>query len=170
MVFDRLTQLGYTELRHRRFFLALLMPQAGLDIMTHEIEIRQYIARALAALKQSGDNLELDYYDVAASRAYYAMFYATSGLLTSNGISRSKHSGVRAAFGEYFVKTGIFSPTYAKMLARAFELRLDSDYDVTGSVGRREAEETLKDARQFVKRVAQFLRESEGLGELIGEE
>jgi uncharacterized protein (UPF0332 family) len=91
------------------------------------------------------------------------MFYATSALLASRGISRSKHSGVRAAFGECFVRTGIFDPIYAKMLARAFELRLDSDYDVTGSVGRREAEETLEDAQQFVKQVAQFLRVSEGL-------
>ncbi len=40
------------------------------------------------------------YHGFAASRAYYAMFYAAQALLLSLGLSFSKHSGVIAAFGQ----------------------------------------------------------------------
>lgn len=47
-------------------------------------------------------------YDFAASRAYYAMFYLVEALLSSLGLSFSKHSAVISAFGQHFVKTGEF--------------------------------------------------------------
>jgi len=75
--------------------------------MDHSTDVRLYLKRAHSALLQARDNLNLTHYDVAVSRAYYAMFYATSALLASKGISRSKHSGVCSAFGEHFVKTGL---------------------------------------------------------------
>jgi len=61
--------------------------------------------RSLAAgrrLFQAGD------YDFAASRAYYAMFYLAEALFLSKGLSFGKHAAVIAAFGQQFVKTGIF--------------------------------------------------------------
>lgn len=73
-------------------------------------EIKLYIDRARLALQQSKDNLDLGHYDVAVSRAYYAMFYAATALLHSQGISRKKHSGVHSAFGQQFVKTGLIEP------------------------------------------------------------
>ena len=72
--------------------------------MTQPAEVQLYLDRAKDGLKQAEDNLKLGYYDVATSRAYYAMFYATSALLVTQGISRSKRSGVQAAFGQYFVQ------------------------------------------------------------------
>ena len=75
--------------------------------MTQQIEIELYLERARSALQQARDNLNLDYYDVATSRAYHAMFYAAGALLASRGISRSKHSGVHSAFSQYFVKPGL---------------------------------------------------------------
>jgi uncharacterized protein (UPF0332 family) len=101
--------------------------------------------------------LNLDYYDVATSRAYYAMFYAASALLVSQGISRSKHSGVHAAFGQYFVKPGLIEPEYSRMLINAFNVRLDSDYEVKPSLNRELAEDMLRDARNFVERAKLFL-------------
>ncbi|RME36131.1 MAG: HEPN domain-containing protein [Thermoflexia bacterium] len=37
------------------------------------------------------------YYDFAASRAYYAAFYAATALLLSEGLEFSKHSAVIAS-------------------------------------------------------------------------
>jgi uncharacterized protein (UPF0332 family) len=86
-----------------------------------------FLERADNTLKQAEDNLNLRHYDVATSRAYYAMFYAASALLVSREISRSKHSGVHSAFGQYFVKRGLIEPEYSRMLVNAFNVRLDSD-------------------------------------------
>lgn len=127
--------------------------------MSTTIEIQSYIERAQTALKQSRDNLKLGYDDVAISRAYYAMFYAATALLLSQGISRSKHAGVHSAFGQHFVKTGLFEPEYSRMLVNAFRLRLDSDYELKPSLNPGTAENLLHDAEQFVKRAELYLRQ-----------
>lgn len=66
----------------------------------------------------------------AASRAYYAMFYATEALLSEKGLRFRKHGGVHAAFGEHFVKSGLFDQKYHQWLLDAFDKRLQSDYGV----------------------------------------
>jgi uncharacterized protein (UPF0332 family) len=55
-------------------------------------------------------------FDFAASRAYYAMFYVAESLLLGEGLSFSKHSGVIAAFGQHFTKTGRLSPEFHRYL------------------------------------------------------
>ena len=42
--------------------------------------------------------------EAAISRAYYAAFYLAQAALATKDISRSKHSGVIAAFGEHLTK------------------------------------------------------------------
>jgi len=87
------------------------------------------------------------------------LFYATTALLRTQGVSRSRHSGVYAAFGEYFVKPGYIEPEYGRMLVNAFNLRLDSDYEVAPIVSRELAEDILSDAERFVRRAASHLEE-----------
>lgn len=128
--------------------------------MAQQTDVELYLQRARDALQQAGDNLNLGYYDLATSRAYYAMFYATNALLASKGISRSKHSGVHSAFGEYFVKAGLIETEYAKTLGHAFDSRLDSDYDMTFTAERTLAEEVLRDAQRFVERAERYLRQA----------
>jgi len=43
--------------------------------------------------------------DLAASRAYYSLFYTAEALLLSRGLSFSSHSAVIANFGKEFAKT-----------------------------------------------------------------
>ncbi len=129
--------------------------------MAQQTEARLYLDKAGLALQQAKDNLEWGYYDVAASRAYYAMFYAASALLVSKGISRGKHAGVHSAFGEYFVKPGLIEPQYSRMLVNAFNVRLDSDYDVRLSLDKALAEDILSDARQFVERAVAYFEQEE---------
>jgi len=127
--------------------------------MTPQTEIGLYLERAHNALQQARDNLHLGHYDVAISRAYYAMFYAASALLSSKGISRSKHSGVHSAFGQYFVKPGLIESQYSRMLVNAFNVRLDSDYDVKLTLNKALTEDILRDARQFVERATAHLQQ-----------
>jgi len=120
-------------------------------------EVRLYLDRTHVDLQAAQGNLDLGFYGVAITRAYYAMFYAASALLASKGISRSKHTGVHSAFSEHFVKTGLIETEYAKMLGYAFDSRLDSDYDITFLADRTLAEEILRDAGCFVERIESYL-------------
>lgn len=127
--------------------------------MAPQTEIELYLERADQALQQAQDNLKLSYYEVATSRAYYAMFYAASALLVSRGISRSKHSGVHSAFGQYFVKPGLIEPEYSRLLVNAFNVRLDGDYGMQPVISRAQAKDILGDAQRFVARAEVYLQQ-----------
>ncbi len=125
-----------------------------------QADISLYLDRARTDLEAAESNLQQGYYAVSVTRAYYAMFYAASALLASEGITRSKHSGVLAAFGERFAKPGLIEADYAKALGHAFDARLDSDYDITFTTDRGLAQDVLDEAQRFVERAEQYLREA----------
>ena len=65
----------------------------------------------------------------AHSRAYYAAFYAAEAALLALGETRSKQSGVIAAFGRLVVKDGGFDRELGGTLSALFEGRNAADYD-----------------------------------------
>lgn len=87
------------------------------------------------------------------------MFYAAHALLASKDITRSKHSGVHAAFGEFFVKTGLIEAEYSRLIYNAFDARLDSDYEMALTAEKESAVSILGDAKRFVARVHQYFDE-----------
>jgi len=97
------------------------------------------------------------YYEFAVSRAYYAMFYATEALLMSKDLRFAKHKGVIAAFGEHYVKTGLFTQEHATMLTDAFEDRAEGDYDFMASFSREEAQSALEKAARFCTDIERYL-------------
>jgi uncharacterized protein (UPF0332 family) len=122
-------------------------------------EIQRYLRSADDELQAAHDNLQLGHIRVAVSRAYYAMFYASTALLGSRGVWRSKHQGVIAAFGEHFVKPGLIEPAYGRMLNDAFHARLDTDYVPHVHLDADATRELVQKAQGFVRRIAQFLAE-----------
>jgi uncharacterized protein (UPF0332 family) len=83
-------------------------------------EIEQYLGLAREELVTARDNLQLGHFRVAVSRAYYAMFYAATALLGSQGLWRSKHQGVIAAFGEHLCENWLDRTALRTHLARCF--------------------------------------------------
>jgi uncharacterized protein (UPF0332 family) len=74
------------------------------------------------------------YYDFAASRAYYAMFYVASALLADLGQSYSSHAAVISAFGREFATAGRLDTKYHRWLIDAQDLRNIGDYGVGSQV------------------------------------
>jgi uncharacterized protein (UPF0332 family) len=70
------------------------------------------------------------YYDFAASRAYYAMFYLAEAFLLEYGLAFSKHSAVIAAFGERFTKTGLVPVELHRYLRDGQDSRNAGDYHI----------------------------------------
>jgi uncharacterized protein (UPF0332 family) len=60
---------------------------------------------------------------VALTRAYYAIFYAASAMLFSEGIKRSKHSGVQSAFRQSFIRSGIIEAEYSDIYGAVRDAR-----------------------------------------------
>ena len=95
-------------------------------------------------------------------KAYYAIFYAANALLLTRGLSRSKHSGVIAAFRQHFVKPGHIEDEYGEIYGRVMDDRNLSDYDVESSIEPERARADLSDAQRFVERVTRYLDEGPG--------
>ena len=95
--------------------------------------------------------------DVAASRAYYAMFYAAEALLLSVDLTFSKHQGVIAAFGLHFAKTRELPPELHGYLNDAFRLRQVADYARGISVSHEDAELAVQRAEEFIAAIEAYL-------------
>lgn len=90
-------------------------------------------------------------YDFAVSRAYYAMFYVAEALLLGEGKTFSKHSGVIAAFGQQFVKTGQVAADFHRYLIEGQASRNISDYDASSSLTKEQSEEQIRRAKAFIE-------------------
>jgi uncharacterized protein (UPF0332 family) len=93
----------------------------------------------------------------AISRAYYAAFYAAEVALLELGETRSKHSGVIAAFVELLVKRGELGPESGKVLRSLFDRRSGADYDLADAPDRAEGERAIADAEGFVDAIGAWL-------------
>jgi uncharacterized protein (UPF0332 family) len=102
-------------------------------------------------------------FDSAVSRLYYAMFYGAEALLLAKGKTFSSHRAVVSAFGEFFIKTGLFPKEMHQWLHRAFEKRQISEYDYLTGISESEVVDLQEKAGLFIERTESFLR-SEGFG------
>jgi len=115
----------------------------------YESEISSNLERAETNLQVARELFDKGYYDISASRAYYAAFYAASALLLNEGIDTSKHSGVIALIHQHFVKGGKLSKEQGKNLNWLFELRSVGDYGVSLHVASEEARKAVDIAENF---------------------
>jgi uncharacterized protein (UPF0332 family) len=122
-------------------------------------EVVLYMERAHEMLAVSANNLAADFCGSAVNRAYYAIFDAANALLATRGISRSRHSGVIAAFREFFVLPGLIEAEYSEIYGQVMDDRNVSDYEVDLPIDTDVAARDLGHARRFVARVERFLRQ-----------
>lgn len=122
-------------------------------------EINSLIERAKKYIKSAEILLENEDYESSVSRIYYAMFYSVQALLLTRNMSFSSHKGVISAFGEHFIKTGIFPKNMGRELNKAFEKRQISDYEYTFVILIKEAEDLFRSGANFVEKISFYLKE-----------
>lgn len=123
----------------------------------YDSEISSNLERAETDLQVARELLEKGYYDVSASRAYYAAFYGASALLLNEGLDTSKHSGVIALVHQHFVKRGKLSKEQGRNLNWLFELRSVGDYGGSLHVTMDDARKAVNIANDFFEAVRDLL-------------
>ena len=126
-------------------------------------EVVLYIKNAQEMLTVAAHNLANSFYGSAINRAYYAIFYAANALLATRGLCRSKHSGVIAAFRQYFVKPGHIEVEYGNIYGQVMDDRHVSDYDIETTIELARARTDLSAAHRFVDRIERYLKEGDWL-------
>ncbi len=92
----------------------------------------------------------------AVSRAYFAAFFAAETALLALGETRSKHSGVVAAFVHLLVRRGDLDKDTGRLLRSLFERRNEADYAPV-PVPPDEADAAIGDAEHVVTAVERWL-------------
>lgn len=123
-------------------------------------EIKANLERAIQSLDAARGLVSSGYPDFAASRAYYAAFYAATALLLCEELTFSKHSGVIANIHQSFVKTGRLDVQHGKNLNWLFELRGIGDYGGLVHVSEQDAEQAIMVAEGFLEAVNELISEA----------
>lgn len=124
----------------------------------YEQEIAANLERAEKSIQAAKELATSGFYDFAASRSYYAAFYAATAALLDEGLEFSKHSGVIASIHQRLVKTGKLDKEQGKELNWLFELRNVGDYGVTIHVSQQDTERAIRVAENFLRIIKSLLR------------
>ena len=125
--------------------------------MNKPLCVSELVGKAAESLDAARELEGKAHHGFAASRAYYAMFYAAEAALLHKDLQFKKHSAVHAHFNTLFVKAGVFPPRMFKALDAAFQVRTKGDYGVS-PVAEEHATRTIRDAEDFVAAVRDYLR------------
>jgi uncharacterized protein (UPF0332 family) len=124
--------------------------------MTEEVQ-KLIIKKAEHALEVAEKLMNDGYPSDAASKVYYAMYYAAQALLKSEGIDVVKHSAVESALGYFFAKTGRIDPKYHRMLLDARKIREIADYDIEEEIVEPVASLKIEEGRAFLAAIKELL-------------
>ena len=92
------------------------------------------------------------------SRVYYSMFYIAKALLCNIEIPAHKHRGVIDQFNIYYIKTKKIDHKFYLRYVRAFEDRLNADYQILEPILKELAKQRLQDAKEFRDEIARILK------------
>lgn len=121
-------------------------------------DVPELMVRAQSSLSAAQLLIDNNYLAEAVSRAYYAMFYAATALLHTEGISVAKHSAVISQVGQRFAKSGRLTPHLHRVLLDMFDERHLADYSGAGFSNDRVVVD-LQNASEFVEAVREYLQE-----------
>ena len=113
-------------------------------------EVKSLFDRAERFIDSAEILLKCGDFESSVSRTYYAMFYSVEALLLTKGLSFSSHKGVISAFGQHFIKTGVFPREMGRELNLAFQKRQLGDYEFSFVISEDEAAQILETGKRFV--------------------
>lgn len=93
--------------------------------------------------------------DTAASRAYYAVFYAVTALFLLEEKTFATHKGIEVAVHRDLVKTGRWPAELGKQFSRISDYRGIGDYGQGERISEEQARETIEAAGAMLAAVAQ---------------
>lgn len=122
------------------------------------IDLAQYrLSKAKSDLNDARKTLELEMYETAANRSYYAIFHAARALLALDGQDYKKHSGVISNFQRNYIKTEIFDKTMSNIIKSAFDMRTDSDYEDFYVISKEDVSRQVEEAEYFINNIEKYL-------------
>ena len=96
-------------------------------------------------------------YKSANNRAYYAIFHTIRSVLALEPIDFKRHKDVIAYFNKNYINMGIFPKEMGRRIARASQVREDSDYDDEFIVDPDNTLIQIETAKKLIKLVEEYI-------------
>ena len=122
-------------------------------------EQEMLLEKARENLKAARLLIQEELANIAASRAYYAMFYIAEALLLGRDLVFTSHSAVIAAYGKEFARTKDLDPKFHRYLITSQDIRQTGDYGVENNVSLAEASQVVAWADEFLAAAEVYLRQ-----------
>ncbi|MFZ5904792.1 MAG: HEPN domain-containing protein [Chloroflexota bacterium] len=123
---------------------------------------RKLLDKAIDTIESAELLLDHEKTDVAAGRAYYALFYVAEALLNEKGLQFGKHGDVIGAYGKHFSKTKILDQKFHRWLIEGFDTRMVGDYHVDTQIEVDAVADMINRAREFLEAAQLYLEKQDG--------
>ena len=124
-----------------------------------ELLINNYLEKSRTTIKKVEFLVENSEYQLAVNRIYYGIYYSLSALAIKHQYSTSKHAQLIGWFNRTFVKTGAIEKEFSKMIRKAFENRMEGDYNVFADFSKEEVEQSLKEMKVAIQALDMLIKE-----------
>jgi len=123
---------------------------------------RKLLDKALDTIEGAEGLTNMGKAEIAAGRAYYAMFYVSEALLYNEfDLKLNQHGQVIAAYGKNFAKTKALDPKYHRWLRDGFEKRISGDYGVDTGIDQDVAANMINQARDFLMDARKYMEDQD---------
>ncbi|MCP4397162.1 MAG: HEPN domain-containing protein [bacterium] len=115
-----------------------------------------YREKSRAAAENVEFLIENDKLQLAVNQIYYGMFYMLSALAIKHHFETSRHKQLIGWFNKTFIKGGKTDKRYSKLIQKAYDNRMEGDYDVFATFSRDEVEQSfveLKDVMEVIEKL-----------------
>ena len=119
--------------------------------------VKYRLQRARETLADARILADASRWNPCVNRLYYACFYAVSALLIQEGLSSTKHTGLRSLFNRHFVKTNKVPKDKARIFNDLFERRQEGDYVDFVNFEESQVLPWLPEAEAFVQNLADLI-------------
>jgi len=117
------------------------------------------MSRSMESMEDARILADAKRWNACINRLYYACFYMVSALLIHNGMSSSKHTGVRSLFNKNYVKTKHISKKLARTYNDLFERRQEGDYIDFVNFQEPQVLPLIPKADQFIRHISALIKQ-----------
>jgi len=115
------------------------------------------LAVAQSDLEEAQESFKRGKYKWATIQCYYSMFHSARALIYNKNYRERSHHCLIVALRALYVETKQLSFTFVEALQKAKTLREQADY--YGEFSKITAEELLKDAKEFLGKASEILKQ-----------
>jgi len=115
------------------------------------------VLQARECLESSERDLAANSFKAAANRSYYCIFHSMRAILAFEEFDSKKHSGVISAFRQRYIKTEVFPVLFSDIVAKAFKVRNDSDYQDFYVISKDDVAVQIENAKTFLTAVEEYV-------------